>query len=174
MATVSPNGSPRRAVSKFGRCAVQQKSSRGQLREDFALRDNEAGNYGLGLDDVVVVVVDEEFEDGLVVVVFVLVLVFVVSLVFSFTTVEPGFTTVVLFSVFLSAAGGATTVFSSHPPRSAAPAKMQINFFIGFWIVAHVGAKPESVRANFSALPKPNFRRRLPLTPHRHEAPGAA
>ena len=61
------------------------------------------------------------------------VFVFVVSLVFSVV----GFTIVVLFSVFLSAAGelaGATTsVFCSHAPRSAALAKMQSNFFI-VWI----------------------------------------
>jgi hypothetical protein len=88
--------------------------------------------YGLGLDDVVVVVLDdEEFAGGLDAVV-VLVLVFVVSLVFSFTTVEAGLTTVVLFSVLFSAGTGATvSVFCSHAPRSAAPAKMQINFFIG-------------------------------------------
>jgi hypothetical protein len=76
------------------------------------------------------VVVLEEFEEGLVVVVFVLVLsVLVVSLVFSVV----GFTTVVLFSVFFSAGAGATTsVFCSQAPRSPAQAKMQINFFIGF------------------------------------------
>jgi hypothetical protein len=86
--------------------------------------------YGFGLDDVVVVVLDDEFEEGLDVIVFVFVL--VVSLVFSFTTVDAGLTTVVLFSVFFSAGTGATvSVFCSHAPRSAAPAKMQINFFIG-------------------------------------------
>jgi hypothetical protein len=88
----------------------------------------DARDYGLGLDVVVVVV--EEFDDGLVVVVFV----FVVSLV-SFVFSVVGFTTVVLFSTFFSGAGelpGATTVsFCSHPPRSAALAKMQSNFFIG-------------------------------------------
>jgi hypothetical protein len=86
-------------------------------------------NYGLGLDVVVVVELDE-FDDGLVVV-----FVFVVSLV-SLVFSVVGFTTVVLFSTFFSGAGevavvGATTVLSSHPPRSAAAAKMQINFFIG-------------------------------------------
>jgi len=63
----------------------------------------------------------------------VVVVVLVVSLVFSFT-VDAGFTTVVLFSVFFSGAGeaGATTsVFCSQAPRRAALAKMQINFFIG-------------------------------------------
>jgi hypothetical protein len=94
---------------------------------------NQKPAYGLGLDAVVVVVLDdEEFEDGLeVVVVFVLVL--VVSLVFSFTTVDAGFTTVVLFSVFFSAGavGATVSVFCSQAPRSAAPAKIQISFFIG-------------------------------------------
>jgi hypothetical protein len=76
----------------------------------------------------------------------VVVFVLVVSLVFSFTTaVEAGFTTVVLFSTFFSGAGeepGATTVFSvfsSHAARSAALAKMQINFFISFWIGCPLG-----------------------------------
>lgn len=49
-----------------------------------------------------------------------------------------GFTIVVLFSTFFSAAGveaaGVTTsVLCSHAPRRAAPAKMQSNFFI-VWI----------------------------------------
>ena len=89
--------------------------------------------YGLGLDVVVVVelLLDEldEFGGDEVVVVFV----FVVSFSFVFSVV--GFTTVVLFSTFFSGAGelvvvGATTVLSSHPARSAAPAKIQSNFFI--------------------------------------------
>ena len=78
-------------------------------------------DYGLGLEVVVVVVL--------------------VSLVFS--VVAGGFTTVVFFSTFFSGAGefaGATTsVFCSHAPRSAALAKMQNNFFIGFGLVAHLG-----------------------------------
>ena len=69
-------------------------------------------------------------------------LVFVVSLV-SFVFSVVGFTTVVLFSTFFSGAGelaGVTTlVFSSHAPRSAALAKMQINFFISFGLIAHLG-----------------------------------
>jgi hypothetical protein len=77
----------------------------------------------------VVVVVLLEFDGGVDVVT---VFVFVVSLVFSFT-VEAGFTTVVLFSVFLSAGGLTVSVFCSQAPRSAALAKMQINFFI-VWI----------------------------------------
>lgn len=45
-----------------------------------------------------------------------------------------GFTTVVLFSVVVSdgeAAGAVVSVFCSHATRSAAPARMQIYFFIG-------------------------------------------
>jgi hypothetical protein len=88
--------------------------------------------YGVGLDVVVVVVLDEllldEFEAGVDAVV-VLVVVFVVSFVFSF--VAGGFTTVVLFSVFFSAGGVFTvSVFCSHAAKSAAPAKMQNSFFI--------------------------------------------
>jgi hypothetical protein len=99
-------------------------------------------------------------EDGLVAVV---VLVFVVSFVsFVFSV---GFTTVVLFSTFLSGAGdvavvGVTTVLSSQPPRSAAVAKMQISFFIildwlPIWDIGNSnGAEPV-------ALPKRKFRRQL-------------
>jgi hypothetical protein len=89
-------------------------------------------SYGLGLDVVVVVVVEVDEFGGVVAVVVVLVV--VVSL---FLSVEAGgFTIVVLFSVFFSAgdeAGAATSVFCSHAPRSAAPARMQSNFFI-VWI----------------------------------------
>ena len=72
-------------------------------------------DYGLGLEVVVVVVVD------------------------SFFSVAGGFTTVVLCSTFFSGAGdeaGATTVsFCSQAPRSAALAKMQNSFFISFdWL----------------------------------------
>jgi hypothetical protein len=91
---------------------------------------------------VVVVLLDELDELGgvvAVVVVFVLVDVLVDSLVFS-----VGFTTVVLFSTFFSGPGeaavvGATTVLSSQAARRVALAKMQINFFIGFGLVARLG-----------------------------------
>ena len=76
-----------------------------------------------------------ELEFGGVDVVVVLVfVVFVVSLVFS--VVAGGLTIVVFFSVFAGAgefAGATTSVFCSQAPRSAALAKMQINFFI-VWI----------------------------------------
>jgi len=77
-------------------------------------------------------VVDELLLDelaGAVGAVVVFVVVFVVSFVFSL--VAGGFTTVVLFSVFLSAGGVVTvSVFCSHAAKSAAPAKMQNSFFI--------------------------------------------
>jgi hypothetical protein len=107
-------------------------------------------DYGLGLDVVVVVFV----------------FVLVVSLVsFSLVFSVVGFTTVVLFSTFFSGAGevvevGATTVFSSQPPRSAAVAKMQNNFFI-IWIGCPSWDNPESNGENFPALPKCEFRRQL-------------
>ena len=49
--------------------------------------------------------------------------------------VAGGFTTVVLFSVVVSAgeaAGATVSVFCSHATRSAALARMQIYFFIGY------------------------------------------
>ena len=57
-----------------------------------------------------------------------------VELLLLFSAPEPlGLTTVVLFSVFLSGdAGVAVSVFCSHATRSAAPARMQIYFFIVF------------------------------------------
>jgi hypothetical protein len=89
-----------------------------------SLRKTSDYAYGLGLVDVVVVVSVFFSAAGAVV------MVLVVSLVFS---VEAGgFTIVVLFSVFFSAgaAGATVSVFCSHAPRSAALARMQINFFI--------------------------------------------
>jgi hypothetical protein len=88
-------------------------------------------DYGFGLELVVVVesVLVDEFgvESEVLALVEVLVL---VSFVFS--VLVEGFTTVVLVSVFLSApgAGATVSVFCSQAPRSAAPAKMQISFFI--------------------------------------------
>ncbi len=107
---------------------------------------------------MVVVLLELEFEGVDAVVVFV-VFVLVVSLVFSFT-VEAGFTTVVLFSVFLSAGGVTVSVFCSQAPRSAALAKMQISFFI-VWIECPSWDKVESKHRKFSALPKYNFNRQL-------------
>lgn len=63
------------------------------------------------------------------VVVTVVLLLVVVSVV-----VAGGFTTVVLFSVASAgeAAGATVSVFCSHATRSAALARMQIYFFIGY------------------------------------------
>ncbi len=49
--------------------------------------------------------------------------------VFSVVAGE-GFTTVVLFSVFLSAGGLVVSVFCSQAASNAAPARMQMYFFI--------------------------------------------
>ena len=83
---------------------------------------------------VVLVLVLDELDGGgvVVVVVFVLVDVLVDSFVFSVV----GFTMVVFVSFFSpgeDAAGATTSVLCSQAPRSAALAKMQINFFI-VWI----------------------------------------
>ena len=59
----------------------------------------------------------------------VLIVVFVSVL---FDGAGDSFTIVVLFSVFFSPGGFVTVVsFCSHAASNAAPAKMQINFFIG-------------------------------------------
>ncbi len=50
-----------------------------------------------------------------------------------------GFTTVVLFSVFLSAGGLVVSVFCSQAASNAAPARMQIIFFIGLRWMPNVG-----------------------------------
>jgi hypothetical protein len=44
---------------------------------------------------------------------------------------------------------GATTVLSSQPPRSAAPAKMQSSFFIGFGLIAHLGTNLNRIARSF-------------------------
>lgn len=74
--------------------------------------------------------------------VLVLVLVFDVLELLLLLPPPAGFTTVVLFSVFLSAGGVTVSDFCSHAARSAAPARMQIYFFIVFecscpsWVTA--------------------------------------
>jgi hypothetical protein len=62
------------------------------------------------------------------------VVVTVVLLLVVSDVVAGGFTTVVLFSVDSAgeAAGAAVSVFCSHATRSAALARMQIYFFIGY------------------------------------------
>jgi hypothetical protein len=58
----------------------------------------------------------------------------VLLLVVVSDVVAGGFTTVVLFSVVSAgeAAGAAVSVFCSHAARSAALARMQMYFFIGY------------------------------------------
>lgn len=95
---------------------------------------------------VVVVLELDELDGGVEVVV---VLVVLLEELDDLSVLDGGFTTVVLCSVFFSAgelAGATTSVFCSHAPRSAALAKMQINFFI-FGLVAHLGTLAESKRA---------------------------
>jgi hypothetical protein len=84
----------------------------------------------------------------------------------GFTTVvllsvffSAGFTMVVVFSVFFSAGGLTVSVFCSHAPKSAAPARMQINFFIDLIVdcVPISRLKPESKKGDFPALLKPNL-----------------
>src|SRR6202165_5724762 len=76
---------------------------------------------------------------------------------FVFSVVAGGFTTVVLFSVFLSAGGVVTvSVFCSHAARSAAPAKMQNSFFIVV-IGCPYRTKAESAQTASPALLKCNF-----------------
>lgn len=78
-------------------------------------------------DEVVVVlsIVVPSLPAGLIVAIGVDSVVVVVSVV-----VAGGFTTVVLFSTG-DAAGATVSVFCSHATSSAAPAKMQMYFFIG-------------------------------------------
>jgi hypothetical protein len=80
----------------------------------------------VGEADVVVVVV---LEDSLLgeEPVFTVVLVSVFSVVAG---EAEGFTTVVLFSVLLSAGGLVVSVFCSQAANNAAPARMQMYFFI--------------------------------------------
>jgi hypothetical protein len=102
-------------------------------REDFARETNlSSENYGVG-EEVVVVVVSVELLPvvgaGVAIVVVVLVSV-------ELEVAGDGFTIVVLFSVLSAgeAAGATVSVFCSHAARRAALARMQIYFFISFWI----------------------------------------
>lgn len=87
--------------------------------------------YGFGLEDVVVSVFVSDLLSTLPSAGGALVTVFVVVFSLVRSWLAGGFTMVV--SVFFSAGAGATSVFCSHAPRSAALAKMQINLFI-VWI----------------------------------------
>jgi Na+(H+)/acetate symporter ActP len=117
----APAPNPSSVSNRYSKSLPADKAA-GRLREKKARYD-----YGLGLVVVVVVVSVLLSVAGVLAGTVVVVL---VSLVFS--VVAGGFTTVVLVSVFFSAgeAGATVSVFCSHAPRSAALARMQINFFI--------------------------------------------
>jgi hypothetical protein len=94
-------------------------------------------DYGVG-DASVVVVVDSVVPSvvaGVIVAIGVdsagVVVTVVVVLVVS-DVVAGGFTTVVSVDSAGEAAGATVSVFCSHAPRSAALARMQIYFFIGY------------------------------------------
>ena len=106
----------------------------GTPREDFAKQANPSSeNYGVGEEVVVVVdsVVLLPVVGAGVAIVVVVVLVSV-----ELEVAGDGLTMVVLFSVFSAgeAAGATVSVFCSHAARSAALARMQMYFFISFWI----------------------------------------
>ena len=69
------------------------------------------------------------------------------------------FTTVVLFSVFFSPPGGLATVvsFCSHPVSNAAPASMQMYFFMICLWETQCGSKTESEQDKVSVLHKKVF-----------------
>jgi hypothetical protein len=70
--------------------------------------------------------------------------------------VGEGFTTVVLLSVFLSPGGLTVSVFCSQAAsKDAAPAKMQMYFFIS--CDAHTGSHKYSMQGGISALPGCNY-----------------
>ena len=117
--------------------------------------------YGVGVGSVVVVVVDSVVVSGatvasgvaiggavaagVLVVVVVLVLLFILC-------VGEGFTIVVFVSVVVGvASGAAVSVFCSQAARSAAPARMQMYFFI-FCVGCPRGDMVESNRQDASAL----------------------
>jgi len=73
-------------------------------------------------------------------------------------TVGDGFTTVVLVSDFFSAGGVTVSVFCSHAAsRDAAPARMQMYFFISCDGRPDTGSHKYSVQACISALPTWNY-----------------
>ena len=111
---------------------VQQKSSREHAREDFAIRKRKGfPDYGVG--DAVVVVVSVVVDVEVSGVALAVVVVVVLSEVLDDPPAGDGFTTVVLFSVLFSAgeaAGAVVSVRCSQAAKSAAPARMQMYFFI--------------------------------------------
>jgi hypothetical protein len=103
------------------------------------LNRNWFGSYGVGEAVVVVSVVLLVSEvAGVAVAIGVdsagLVVTVVLVVLLSLDVAGEGFTTVVLFSVFSAgeAAGATVSVFCSQAARSAALARMQMYFFIGY------------------------------------------
>jgi hypothetical protein len=105
---------------------------------------------GEAVDVVVLVLLLEDVpllgEEPVLIVVFVSVL---------FSPAGEGLTTVVLVSVFFSAGGLVVSVFCSQAASNAAPARMQMYFFIV--VEAQCGLTQESEQAPFSVLGKVSF-----------------
>jgi hypothetical protein len=126
-ASASPFSYRRDGATTANEPTVQPKSSRGSP-QGKTLQKTSRRNYGVGAGEVVVVVVvlEESLgEEPVFTVVFVS--------VFSVVAGE-GFTTVVLFSVFFSAGGLVVSVFCSHAASKAAPARMEMYFFMISWM----------------------------------------
>ncbi len=121
---------------RLGTAKISPRHARGKI---FCLNRNWFGSYGVG-DAVVVVsvvvLVSEVAGEAVAIgvdsagVVVTVVLVVLLSL----EVAGEGFTTVVLFSVFSAgeAAGATVSVFCSQAARSAALARIQMYFFIGY------------------------------------------
>ncbi len=107
---------------------VFPRTRRGKTSQE--INESRLLDYGVG-EEVVVVVVLVSVDFVVSGVGFTMVV-----LVSDFVVAGDGFTMVVLFSVFSAgeAAGATVSVFCSHAARSAALARMQMYFFISFWI----------------------------------------
>ena len=107
------------------------------------------------MGDAVVVVVSVVVDVEVSGVALAVVVVVVLSEVLDDPPAGDGFTMVVLFSVFSAgeAAGAVVSVRCSQAAKSAAPARMQMYFFIIVkdWM-RHIGPKAESGQGEFSAL----------------------
>lgn len=74
-----------------------------------------------------------------------------------------GFTTVVLFSVFFSAGGVTVSDFCSQAASNAAPASMQMIFFIGrnpLWVTHRIDARLDFGLAAFEKMKPPPIARK--------------
>ena len=118
---------------------VQQKSSPGLIPRGRFCVEKLNLDYGVGAaSEVVVDSVVPSVVAGVIVAIGVdsagVVMTVVLLLVVVSVAAAGGVTTVVLFSVVSAgdAAGATVSVFCSHATRSAALARMQIYFFIGY------------------------------------------